>query len=233
MKQDTRCFVGVTALFAALVVVLAGVSMMVLPVTADLSPGFITPIIAFEFARSDSDLGFMTGAAHSAQIIRQQMYSGLQWDVFFPLAYSGLMALSLWQLLPRWKLAALLLAVAVIGCDWWENKYLLDILQALDVGNSPVSILPLLWQATWLKWGGIAFMALLIALGSWKNGQPAMAVLGAVCFGVSVIAFAWSSVALLLELMAVTVVILLLGLVGRAGINGYQLWSAERLQASI
>ena len=77
---------------------LCGIAMVVLsvwmltryPATADLTDGYRTPVLAFEFAQTPADLAFMTGDSDSAVRHRAAMAAGQQLDTAFPVAYAGL-----------------------------------------------------------------------------------------------------------------------------------------------
>lgn len=148
-----------TLIFGLLTLVVAGVMLFNFPLKADLADGFATPIIAFEFAKTAADLDFLTGNADSAVSNRAMMDAGHQWDMLFPFAYAGFIALLIFKLIAtdhKWLWPFFLMAVLIIPFDIYENLTLLAITDALAKGDNTADLLATLHIATWLKWGAIA-----------------------------------------------------------------------------
>ena len=131
------------------------------PPGAPMAEGFETPILALEFAGSESDLAFLAGDAGAPLRAELQRVQAL--DVWFPIAYAGL---AFWffagLFLCGRKLAAVgaILALVTIFADWNENAVIDAMLVMMNDGASGAALLPELAVATWIKWGLIAGYAL-------------------------------------------------------------------------
>ena len=66
----------------------------VFPTKAELTRGFKTPILAFEFAHAPEDLDFLTGSEDGPRALRQAMDEGHRWDMIFPFFYADLLFLT-------------------------------------------------------------------------------------------------------------------------------------------
>lgn len=155
------------ALFGIATILLGVVILFIFPSTAQLTEGFRTPIIAFEFARTDADLAFLTGSEELARVNRQMMDHGHHWDTAFPFAYAGFIALLLLGLAARghrWLWLGIPVALLIIPLDLRENGVLVAITQALGSGNSAI-VLQELHTATWLKWGALGISLAVLASG--------------------------------------------------------------------
>ena len=161
------------ALFGIATVVLGVIMLFVFPSEATLAEGFRTPIIAFEFAESEADLAFLSGTDASSRANRAMMDAGHRWDMVFPFAYAGFIALLLLHLAARghrWLWLAIPVAVLIIPLDIRENLVLTAITRALENGETIAHLLRELHNATWLKWGamGASLAALTLGLGADK-----------------------------------------------------------------
>lgn len=168
-KLDLAC-----ALCGILALVLGLITMLNLPLSADLPAGFRTPIIAFEFASSESDLSYLAGNGAEEAANRASMVAGTYWDMAFPVAYSGFLALLLLQLVQRgWKpgWVGIGFAVLIVPLDINENIVLLQIVEALDDGALAGVLLVDLQLATWLKWGAIAVTVAVLGAGLIVRGN--------------------------------------------------------------
>jgi hypothetical protein len=157
-----------SAAFGIATVILGLIMLFVFPSSAELSAGFRTPIIAFEFARTDADLAFLSGDSAMSRLNREKMDAGHRWDRVFPFAYAGFVALLLLQSVTRgqyWLALAIPIALLIIPFDLRENSILLAITHALGNAASTEVLLQELHVATWLKWGalGISIAALAVA----------------------------------------------------------------------
>lgn len=161
---------------------LCGIAMVVLsvwmltryPATAELTDGYRTPVLAFEFAQTPADLAFMTGDSDSAVRHRAAMAAGQQLDTAFPVAYAGLIVfLLLGQARRGRKLAwaGALVGILIVPADWHENAVMAAVLNALSAGDPVEPLLPALWTATWLKWGAIAVAMATLGLGALRERQ--------------------------------------------------------------
>lgn len=168
-----------SAIMGIATVVLGLIMLFVFPSSAELSAGFRTPIIAFEFARNDADLAFLSGDSETSRLNREKMDAGHRWDTLFPFAYAGFIALLLLQSVTRgqyWLALAIPIALLIIPFDLRENSILLAITNALSNSASTEVLLQELYVATWLKWGalGISIAALAVACTAEKPHLPAL-----------------------------------------------------------
>ncbi len=162
----------------------------IFPTEADLPEGFQTPIIAFEFAKVESDLRYMTGNSPAAVANRQKMDAGMQWDMFFPIAYAALLGFLLLDLAFRGHLIAwpgFAAAVFIFPFDIYENLTLLEITSALNSSAATDALLEQLQLATWLKWGTIAVTMALLSSALFQDRQKAFSILaGVTALGIAV-----------------------------------------------
>ncbi|MEM9650612.1 MAG: hypothetical protein AAGA65_00860 [Actinomycetota bacterium] len=170
--------------------VLGVILFLVLPGSAELSDGFRTPIIAFEFAQSDADLRFLSGDSDLSRANRDKMDQAHRWDMAFPVAYGLFLALLLVQLARsgfRPGRGFAVVALLAIPFDIWENTILLEITDVLRNGESAAGLLDDLQWATWLKWGAIGISAGAIGLGRFRERAYFTAVLGIVTLAVTAV----------------------------------------------
>ena len=163
-----------TAIFGMATLGIAAVMMFTFPREAELADGFRTPVIAFEFATTETDLGFLTGSDEAATRNREKMDAGHAWDMVFPFAYAGFIVLLLLSLTQKgYGLGRLgiLVALAIIPLDINENLVLLRITEALENGASVQTLLPPLYPATWLKWGALSISMLILSIGFGRSKQ--------------------------------------------------------------
>ena len=64
------------ALFGIATLALGVIMLFIFPSEATLADGFRTPIIAFEFAASEADVAFLSGAGASSRANRAMMVAG-------------------------------------------------------------------------------------------------------------------------------------------------------------
>lgn len=140
---------------------------------APLPHGFITPVLAFEFARDEADVAAIF--AHQGQPaadVRASMDRLNRLDFLYIGLYGGCLiafALTCARLSgQRVYTVAAILAVAVMAADVLENLQLLGITRELGV-TSIDDNLAWLRLFTWLKWGGLALWFLLVR--PWFQGQ--------------------------------------------------------------
>lgn len=156
------------ALFGFATILLGVIMLSIFPSTAQMTDGFRTPIIAFEFAKTDADLAFLSGADEIARVNRQKMDNGHRWDTVFPFAYAGFIALMLLHLAARghrWLWVAVPIALLIIPLDLRENSVLVAITQALNSDGPVTALLRELHAATWLKWGALGISLAALAIG--------------------------------------------------------------------
>jgi hypothetical protein len=166
-KLEKYAVIG-AALLGSTTLLLGVVMLFIFPSTAQLTEGFRTPIIAFEFAKTDADLAFLSGSDEIARENRQKMDNGHRWDTVFPFAYAGFIALLLLHLAARghrWLWVAIPIALLIIPLDLRENAVLVSITHALNSGGSVTALLQELHTATWLKWGALGVSLAALAFG--------------------------------------------------------------------
>ena len=177
-----------TAVAGLLTMILAVVLMQLFPAKAALTEGFRTPVLAFEFAKSEADLAFLAGQGAAAINHRSDMDRGQRVDMIFPFAYAGLIALLLAGLARNGTKSAwlgFLFALAIVPADIRENLVMLEITAALERGQPIGGLLPALQAATWLKWWCIAISTGFLAIGffqgkSWLAGTLSLVAAGAI-----------------------------------------------------
>jgi len=176
--------------FTAAVIVFVVLFGQTMPQTADgMAEGFETPILALEFANSRDDLAFVR--AEGATELRSAFMAGQALDVWFPLAYGGLMIVVLGGLALRGRPLAwvgVLAAAIAIPADWWENAVIHQIL--IDPEGAPAH-LPALAASTFTKWFAISGAAAIFALAVFRQGWWPLAILALPC------AIAWPVVAVM------------------------------------
>jgi len=171
-----------SALFGLATIVLAIIMLFTFPMSAELTEGFRTPIIAFEFAKTEADLSFLSGSSELNRLNRESMDAGHQWDMFFPFAYAGFIALMLLKLArggQGFAWLGVLFALLIIPFDLNENQTLLQITAALEHSSSVEILLQELHTATWLKWGAIGISVAVLAFGFLANKEYSSAALSA------------------------------------------------------
>lgn len=158
----------VSGLVGLAVIVMSLVLLAVFPSKAFRLPhGFMTPIIAFEFIQDKEDVNALFGPADSpvrGNTIRK-MNLGNRLDFGYMILYgSFLFILCLQTYLltgKRWFLLGGLVSFIVLAADMLENVQLLGITALLAEGNFGEH-LRLLRFFTWLKWGGIVAVFLVL-----------------------------------------------------------------------
>ena len=209
-KKAQQYLVMLTAFFAVMTLALGLALLLVMPKQAELAEGFHTPIIAFEFARTEADVAFLTGTNEVAVLNRNQMDKGHQWDMFFLVAYTGfVVSMLIQQIFQGVGLAVLGIPVALlmIPFDLNENLHLLSITDALRQSKSVLHLLAGLHITTWLKWGAVACSFGFLSIGFLKTKQYYTAACGVVAAVSIVTAWVSNSAPLLLELMSLLVLI--------------------------
>jgi len=158
-----------TILSGAITIVLGLMITMTLPREAELADGFRTPILAFEFAKSDADVRFLSDADSSGKENRDKMIKGHVWDTYFPVAYGLLLFFMLLGLgLKTKKLIWIGLPFALLAIlfDLLENQTLMKIVDSLEESKSASEHFNELYIRTWMKWGAIGISILCVGIGS-------------------------------------------------------------------
>jgi hypothetical protein len=135
--------------------------------TAPLPSGFITPVLAFEFAETEAELAalFAPVGQSAGDAVRADMDRVNRLDFLYIALYGGgllAFALTCARLTgQRLYTVAAALVVVIMAADVLENWQLLAITR--DLGRQPVdNSLLRLRLFTWLKWGGLALWFLLV-----------------------------------------------------------------------
>jgi hypothetical protein len=168
MTKFQEYTIHASALCGLATILLGVIMLFTFPLSADLSEGFRTPIIAFEFAKTDADLSFLSGSSDANRLNRVKMDAGHTWDMGFPFAYGGFIILMLLRMIKggqRFVWFGVVFAVAIIPFDINENLTLLQITQALENSASIETLLLKLHIATWLKWGAIGASMAVLSIG--------------------------------------------------------------------
>jgi hypothetical protein len=171
----------------------------------DIAPGYGAPVLAFEFAGSQSDLeaifGFYTDPEQVTRLAA--MRTGNERDYLYMLLYAGFLTsgcIALWRdLRHRAFLAAAALPIAAALCDAYENWLLFDIQAAFTLGDySPaMASLPYPVAAKFLLLGltNVAIGAAATQMGRWWALFGTIAILAAIPTVMALIApaaFAWA-----------------------------------------
>lgn len=184
--------------------------------------GFFTPIIAFEFVRSQDEVKQLFGLAdpgegqlrpEAARSMIRAMDSGNRLDFLYMVLYASF--LFFFSLVcaritgQKLYYAASIIALAVLFADGFENIQLLSITSKIgsqDFGKE----LKALHMFTWFKWGGISLVFLILAPYFSKGGLYSKLTAGAglLSFAISVLAYFNRSV--FNELMGLSVALMFL-----------------------
>ena len=158
------------------VIAMSVVLLWVFPAKAPLLPqGFFTPIIAFEFVQTPDEVFQMFGGADP--IVRSEMKDamdlGNRLDYIYMCLYS--MFLALFSITcariskDSYYYIGAALAFVVLAGDAMENVQLIGITANLTTGDI-APYLGLLHMFTWIKWGGLALIFLILFPWFFKNG---------------------------------------------------------------
>jgi hypothetical protein len=161
-----------------------------------LPDGFITPVLAFEFAETGDEIHqlFAPIGRPEGDTVRRDMDLVNRLDFIYMALYAGLMftfAMTVARLTEhRFYYLAAAVAVGVLAADILENSQLLSITGHLAEGDFGDQ-LARLRLFTWLKWGGLAlYFFMLIPYFSRTGGwSRAGAFLGAIPLILGVLAY--------------------------------------------
>lgn len=157
----TSAILGLGVILMTLVLTLVGPRP-----TAPLPDGYLTPILALEFARSTADVAQILGADETQQRATAAAFDMVNRLDFIYIIFYGLMLLMFAVVAhrltgDRWALGAAALAVVVMAADVLENLQLLAITREFGIADIEDN-LSRLWGWTWFKWGGLAVCLLLL-----------------------------------------------------------------------
>ena len=221
------------ALIGLVTILLGIIITLIMPQTANLSDGYRTPIIAFEFARSEGDLKFLTDEDPAGQTNRDLIDRGHKWDMAFPVAYGLFLMLLLVQFGQsgfRWGYFLAPIMILAIAFDIVENLILIEITGHLRNGHSAEHLLGRLHLATWVKWGTIGLGAGGAAVGSWHKKEYWSATIGSLTFLMTIICILTNSPPICVELMALLVFVFFAWFVIKQWLqvwHGFQLLNTE------
>jgi hypothetical protein len=184
------------------VIAMSIVLLFIFPSKAPSLPeGFITPIIAFEFIQSPDEVFQMFGGADLA--VQNKMVDAM--DLGNRLDYVYMCLYSMFLLLfsttcakiakKPYYYAGAVIALAVLAGDAMENIQLLGITENLSTGDIE-PFLGLLYLFTWIKWGGLALVFLILSPWFFKGGlfSKTIGALAIVSFILGIAAFLHRSI---------------------------------------
>ncbi len=145
------------------------VLMMVFPSKAPwMMEGFRTPIIAFEFVQTAEEVQQLFGTPHSEeqQGMIRAMDLGNRLDYLYLVLYSAFLFLFSFVCVKitgqKRYYAACILAVLVLAGDSFENIQLMGITSKINEMDYSRQLV-LLKRFTWMKWGGIGIVFLVLS----------------------------------------------------------------------
>ncbi|MCD6585377.1 MAG: hypothetical protein J7K96_06410 [Desulfobacteraceae bacterium] len=197
-----------------LVIVMSMILVTIFPSKASKMPqGFFTPIIAFEFIETKAEVFQLFASTDGT--IRQTMVDamdlGNQLDFIYMFLYSLFLLMFCLKCAEisskKYYYIGAVIAVAVLSADALENIQLLGITANLETGNFK-QYLAWLHLFTWMKWGGIAVIFLVLFFWFIKGGifSKIIGITGAWSFASGLLAFLSRSV--LNELFGLTVALM-------------------------
>ncbi len=162
--------IGIPLIIIGLLITLIG------PPPGDLAGGFITPVVAFEFATEVEQVNQIFAGPNSparADIVRT-MTNSTRLDFLFLLLYGAFLvtfSITCASLTGRkiYYFVALLAVIAPLF-DLLENLTMLSIIDQLDAGSF-LSELHRLQLYTWLKWGALTLSFVLLVPFFWQSGK--------------------------------------------------------------
>jgi hypothetical protein len=166
------------------------------PKAPSLPEGFLTPIIAFEFIQTKTEVIEMFGGENITMRneMARAMDLGNQLDYVYMCLYSAfllMVSVTCARLSKnKYYYAGAVLALAVLAADALENVQLLVITMNLATGNFD-SQLRLLHLFTWIKWGGIALIFLTLSPWFLKGNRfsKIIGIMGIIIFILGVAAY--------------------------------------------
>jgi hypothetical protein len=196
-----------------------GMSIVLLTVFPSTAPwmmdGFFTPIITFEFLQSQSEVLRFFGVPGSPEQLSmiQAMDFGNQLDYIYMILYSSFLFFFSFRCAKntgkKFYFTGSILSVLILIADALENVQLLNITTKITSQDFDKE-LSLLHYFTWIKWGGITVVFLILTPYFLKgqNFSKGIAAIGISSFIISVLAYLHRSV--LNELLCLFVAIMFL-----------------------
>jgi hypothetical protein len=163
-------------LIGVLAIIIALIIQQIFPKeSAQMTKGFSTPIIYFEFIQTPAEINDFFGITDKGkpnESFVRQMDSGNYVDFAFMIVYSAFLFFFFRKLRQikgiRWFKTGMLLASIALLSDFIENIQLLAITANLGSGDY-LSQLSLLKVFTWIKWASLAFCFLLFSIYLFKS----------------------------------------------------------------
>ena len=166
------------------------------PKAPSLPEGFFTPIVAFEFVQTSTEVREMFGGENITMRneMARAMDLGNRLDYVYMCLYSAfllMVSVTCARLSKnKYYYAGVVLALAVLAADALENVQLLGITVNIATGNFD-SQLRLLHLFTWIKWGGIALIFL--TLSPWflkgERFSKIISIMGIISFILGILAY--------------------------------------------
>lgn len=180
-----------------MVLVMSIILVMIFPSKASKMPdGFFTPIIAFEFIQTKAEVFQLfvstDGAVHQSMI--DAMNLGNQLDYIYMLLYTSFLLLfcvtCARQSEKKFYYIGAVISLVVLAGDAMENVQLLGITAGIASGDFDAQ-LNLLYLFTWIKWGGIAAVFLVLVPWFAKGGlfSKTIGMTGSITIAMGVLAF--------------------------------------------
>lgn len=200
-RTMTRPFVR-AGIVGVLVIAMSIVLLFIFPAKAPRLPdGFFTPIVAFEFIETKAEVFqmFVATNGQTRQAMVDAMDLGNRLDYIYMCLYSFfllLFSLKCGQISgKKYFYISAAMAIMVLLGDAFENVQLLEITAGIESGDFEVQ-LGRLHMFTWIKWGGIAAIFLVLTPWFMKGGMfsKVIGVIGGVCFLLGVVSFMHRSV---------------------------------------
>jgi hypothetical protein len=158
--------------------------------------GFFTPIIAFEFIQTKAEVFQLfvstDGVVHRSMI--EAMNLGNQLDYIYMCLYSFFLLMFCVTCAglseKKFYYIGAVISLAVLAGDAMENVQLLGITAGIESGDFDAQ-LNLLYLFTWIKWGGIAAVFLVLVPWFAKGGlfSKTIGMMGSVTAALGVLAF--------------------------------------------
>lgn len=156
-------YAGAAVIFLSIVLLASGPQK-----AAGLPAGFYTPVVAFEFIQSRTEVLELFGNTASTE--RNSLITAMdrtnRIDFVYMLAYTAFLVIfsaACFRITgSRWFLVPIGIAIVVLAADALENIQLLAITAKIDASDISHELL-LLHISTWIKWGGLSavFLALI------------------------------------------------------------------------
>lgn len=183
------------------------VLLMIFPSSAPrMMDGFFTPIIAFEFVQSQSEVFQLFGLLPDAldglsttQSMIRAMDSGNRLDYIYMVLYTLFLfffsCVCVKNTGQKYYYAASVMSMVILAADAMENVQLLKITAKITSLDFNRELFFLHWF-TWIKWGGITIVFLILApyFSKGKNFSKFIAATGILSFILSILAYLHRSV---------------------------------------